>query len=970
MPKKEQLIEQLKRCLKQKKPADKYIKKLRSQKALDMLLTIGETDMTLLMYYVRENQLTKVKELLTGENPANPLIKNQQGINALILAILTAGNIQHYDLAIIDELLKYNPTEQLSTMISIGSPLHIAVFYSHVVLVQKILAASPPELLFMDINTKECMPPLHLAIEKDNQSIVGVLLTIAPEKQLLQKNKDGAIPLHLALEKGNIEIIKKLLNYVVQEQLSQKTLEGDTVFDCAARSKNLELTNWLIETYPQILTIRSIDGFTPLHFAARLGNLSLVQQLLKKDAAAQVIAKDDIGVVPLAEACSKDFATIVKELLQYSPHEQITAVDNLGQNIFHICCLFGAEESLQLIIETAQKNNVDLTTLVLKKDNNDAIPIMAVIPLHYENSKKLHILKMLLAIDCIKQLEFKRVKPPYTPLILAVESNEKEIVQLFLEMGSAILLDTQKCVNQLGVTPLQHAILKEELQMVKLLLSYQTEQQIIDMNNSEMPPLLVVIYYKQQEMFQLLMESKFRPILLNAPGNKDGNAPLHMAIGENRNHQALRILIAKGADINQVNWNGWTPLHAACAEGYIEATQVLIQAGAKLDCVTKDRGDTPLHLAAGNGNLRVVKELLEHCVDINSRNNNGSTPLFLSVFHGYKEIVELLLKKGANANIPFMIMEKPITPLFLVFQFMNLKIAKILLKYGADVNLVIMKDGDKSLSILEYIKLHFSNDRDIYEKLQQLLPQLPKLPTLKEESTSTNNQLYTIVESALSPRNYLLSMGYSEELLEQFEAERQENKRLLKENSQKFKFDSYQKNAKEQEIITWLDGKLTSENESIFPIPSHNNVLMYGYLDERSLLEQECDPSKLSKRRFKFDGYHFKKLDANKGVYRERVKLAEDKEPCEVTYTHELKINKLDRVLFFSMQSDNSNACLFVGVRFLAGGLHTQAKINSLTASIKASNSYLEIKWPIEPQEEKKPDSTDYDILMGHKGGI
>jgi ankyrin repeat protein len=39
------------------------------------------------------------------------------------------------------------------------------------------------------------------------------------------------------------------------------------------------------------------------------------------------------------------------------------------------------------------------------------------------------------------------------------------------------------------------------------------------------------------------------------------------------NVNAVRLLIEHGADINKQDDDYWTPLHAACAEGYSEIAQ-------------------------------------------------------------------------------------------------------------------------------------------------------------------------------------------------------------------------------------------------------------------------------------------------------------------------------------------------------------------------------------------------------------
>jgi protein phosphatase 1 regulatory subunit 27 len=48
-----------------------------------------------------------------------------------------------------------------------------------------------------------------------------------------------------------------------------------------------------------------------------------------------------------------------------------------------------------------------------------------------------------------------------------------------------------------------------------------------------------------------------------------GLTPLHQAVLDG-NESAVRLLVAHGADINKQDDDSWTPLHAACAEGYAD----------------------------------------------------------------------------------------------------------------------------------------------------------------------------------------------------------------------------------------------------------------------------------------------------------------------------------------------------------------------------------------------------------------
>jgi ankyrin repeat protein len=57
---------------------------------------------------------------------------------------------------------------------------------------------------------------------------------------------------------------------------------------------------------------------------------------------------------------------------------------------------------------------------------------------------------------------------------------------------------------------------------------------------------------------------------------------------------------------------------------------------------------TPIHLAAWKGNVNVMKFLLAHGADVNSKNGHGWTPLHLAAWTGSTEAVKFLLESRAQ----------------------------------------------------------------------------------------------------------------------------------------------------------------------------------------------------------------------------------------------------------------------------------------------------------------------------------
>ncbi|ORX76249.1 ankyrin, partial [Anaeromyces robustus] len=59
-------------------------------------------------------------------------------------------------------------------------------------------------------------------------------------------------------------------------------------------------------------------------------------------------------------------------------------------------------------------------------------------------------------------------------------------------------------------------------------------------------------------------------------------------------------------------------------------------------------GRTALHYVCENGNIEIVKLLLDKGSPINIHDNKYFTPLHLASFNGFYDITKLLLENGAS----------------------------------------------------------------------------------------------------------------------------------------------------------------------------------------------------------------------------------------------------------------------------------------------------------------------------------
>ena len=109
--------------------------------------------------------------------------------------------------------------------------------------------------------------------------------------------------------------------------------------------------------------------FTPFHYVCKRGSLRIVKLFLdnKKKMAIDVNAQYE-GWTPLFYATSFNNALVIKQLLNHGL--DVTFRSTIEQNVFHIACGFGTEDTVNFLIQNARKYNVDLNL----RDTNGYTP--------------------------------------------------------------------------------------------------------------------------------------------------------------------------------------------------------------------------------------------------------------------------------------------------------------------------------------------------------------------------------------------------------------------------------------------------------------------------------------------------------------------------------------------------------------------------------------------------------------------
>ena len=330
-----------------------------------------------------------------------------------------------------------------------------------------------------------------------------------------------------------------------------------------------------------------------------------------------------------------------------------------------------------------------------------------------------------------------------------------------LEVAQAQTRRAKENVNRRnadGSTPLQWAVYNGDLAEAKRLVRAGADVKLA--NNYGATPMSLAAEVGNAEMLALLLEGGANPdspnpdgqtallavsrtgnvkaaqVLLNAGATVDakekwgGQTPLMWASAR-RHPEMMRLLIAKGADVNarsidrdyqrhiqaegrpkSLDSGGLTPLMYAARENCKECVEVLLQSKADIDLPDPD-SVSPLLVAIMNANWDLAKQLIAAGADVNQWDIYGETPLLTAIdlrtridggrasIDGLNEtkgidIVKLLLDKGANPNMQLFfkpanargaVMTRGATPLIRAAANADSEVVKLLLEKGADATI-------------------------------------------------------------------------------------------------------------------------------------------------------------------------------------------------------------------------------------------------------------------------------------------
>ena len=483
------------------------------------------------------------------------------------------------------------------------------------------------------------------------------------ENQEKTKDKNSIFSL---LKENKIDEVKGRFQYA--DDINGIDEEGNTVLHLAAAANDSDLCLYFMikGADPEL---KNYNGDTPLSLAIKKGCVESAQTIVSQNQNC-IFARDGNGATSLIlglETSPAYYGIMINE-------KTVAAKDSEDNTILHYFVraknVRAIEIATALNLDVNAKNAEGKTALELAYENiNDDEVVNCAAALILGGGETTNEEYAYFEAAVSNRNLNERFEDGQTPLHIAAICNHVSI-EKYLLVNEA----DNSVQDSSGSSALHEAVRYGNVDVIKALLDSGANVNAKD-NLGKTPVMIISPKEKSQEIYKLLIS--YRADL----NEKDmfGDTVLHNAIMVNSDAETVSILTNNGADINTRNKEGVTPLHIAVQKDNVAVARLLTENGADIhtldakgkssldmalsssqqmleavviekNVLTVDSdGNTPLHVALINdAPLSKVQYIISLTNDVNIRNRDGNSALFIAVIKNRRKVGELLLSKDAD----------------------------------------------------------------------------------------------------------------------------------------------------------------------------------------------------------------------------------------------------------------------------------------------------------------------------------
>lgn len=206
----------------------------------------------------------------------------------------------------------------------------------------------------IDIQDNDGEMALTLAAREGKAETVKLLLEKGANANI--GNLHNVLPLHLAAEKGDFETIELLSG--ATKEINAQDIEGRTILYYAVKSTKANVVEFFLDRGADANISKDTTGKQPLHLAAELGVIEIVQLLVP--VTENINARDKKKSTALSLALYKGNRDVVKYLLEQDADANIA--NYLGRLPLHYAVFNNDEEIVRLLLPVTTNINAKSLT--------------------------------------------------------------------------------------------------------------------------------------------------------------------------------------------------------------------------------------------------------------------------------------------------------------------------------------------------------------------------------------------------------------------------------------------------------------------------------------------------------------------------------------------------------------------------------------------------------------------------------